>query len=489
MLPDESSQILLRQSAVNQRLWLQMLVESASDAIVLINQDGTVAACNPGAERILGCPAAEIRGQAFSRLAVFAPAEESVLEKVWRGAAIESQAIVRRTKSGEAINGLLTAWAIEDDDGKISNVVAVIRDAPAGKQAGKALRESEERMQIAVEAAGLGTWEWHLTTNQVFWNEQHFRLFKMPVQPNPLTPDAFFAHVAPEERERIEQLLDFAVREKGVFDTSFRVLLENNETRWMSGYGRTIEDADGRATKMSGVMFDCTETRRAEDARRSRDLLQKLVRAGENERKRFARDLHEGLGQQLTALRLRLETIRLLRAGDTEICSKIDDAQTLARVIDRAVDFLSWKLRPATLDDFGLVPALERYVKEWSDHTGITAKLLTANLPKVRLLPELETHLYRIAQEALNNTGKHARAQSAQVLLEKRGDAIVLIIADDGSGFNPDDKTERRQNIGLCAMRERAELLGGTLEIESSPGSGTVIVARVLFMPERRAAQ
>jgi signal transduction histidine kinase len=208
-------------------------------------------------------------------------------------------------------------------------------------------------------------------------------------------------------------------------------------------------------------------------------MLQKLVSAQEDERKRIARDLHDQLGQQMTALRLKLEATRKLCDDNDEICGKLDEIQLIARDIDADVDFLAWELRPAALDDLGLSVSLKRYVKEWTQHSGITAEFHSAGIEQIRLISEAETNLYRIAQEAFNNIWKHARANHASALLERRENSVVLIVEDNGKGFDVEDKNNRNKGIGLIGMQERATLIGGTLEIESAPNQGTTIFVRV----------
>jgi len=206
------------------------------------------------------------------------------------------------------------------------------------------------------------------------------------------------------------------------------------------------------------------------------------VRAQEEERKRIARDLHDELGQQLTALRLKLQTARKM-SQDEILSGKLDEMQLIARQIDDGVDFLAWELRPTVLDDLGLFVALDKYVSEWSHFSGVRAELLGSSLKKTRFQPEAEMNLYRIVQEALNNVHKHAGAKSVEIILERRENLIVLIISDNGKGFEPEVKVNRSKGIGLIGMRERAALIGGTLEIESAPGEGTSIYVRVPFDP------
>ena len=200
----------------------------------------------------------------------------------------------------------------------------------------------------------------------------------------------------------------------------------------------------------------------------------------EDERRRIARDLHDHFGQQMTALRLNLAAIRD-RAEDASIIELAQNADQLAEQLDGDVDFLAWDLRPAALDDVGLADTLRRFMQEWSAHYGIGVDFHTAGLDGDRLAPVVETNLYRIAQEAMNNVYKHARASHVDVILERRGAKVVLIIEDDGTGFDAAKAAENTDSkeLGLSGMRERATLVGGTLDVETTPGKGTTVFVRV----------
>jgi len=222
-----------------------------------------------------------------------------------------------------------------------------------------------------------------------------------------------------------------------------------------------------------------TERMEAEKVQRDKEILQGLVQEQEDERKRIARDLHDALGQQLTTLKLKLELIRQLRENDEQLVSMIDETQIIAKNIDEGVDFLAWELRPSVLDDLGLFAALDKYVKEWSHHSGLSAEFINSGKNLSRFAAETEINLYRIVQEALNNTHKHAKAQRVGVILDTRDESIILIIEDNGIGFNLENEKNRSKGLGLLGIQERVALLGGTLEIESAPEQGTTIYVRV----------
>jgi PAS domain S-box-containing protein len=281
----------------------------------------------------------------------------------------------------------------------------------------------------------------------------------------------------PEDRQkRVPQNeMQTALQEGCAEDERFHIRKDGTRF-YASGILSPLKDS--RLKGFVKVARDMTAQIAAANATREKEMLQKLVKAQEDERKRIARDLHDELGQQLTGLRLKIVNAENL-CRDKAVADELKKIQSIAEQIDQGVDFLAWELRPAALDDLGLFAALEKYVREWSHYSGVTAEFLTSNIEKVRFAPEAETNLYRIAQEALNNVHKHAAAKTVEIALKKRDNLIVLIIEDDGRGFDPQDNKNREKGIGLIGMQERALLLGGEFEIESAPGRGTSVFVRV----------
>jgi signal transduction histidine kinase len=202
--------------------------------------------------------------------------------------------------------------------------------------------------------------------------------------------------------------------------------------------------------------------------------LRRVIDAQELERARLARELHDETGQALTSILLGLKSIRA--APDTKAAERAEaDVRELIVQALQDVRALAVELRPAALDDFGLVPALERLAETFSARSGIAAAF-EPNLGATRLPPEAETLVYRLVQEALTNVVKHAAATSVSIVLTRHAAEVTALIEDDGRGF---DRADVRDGaLGLIGMRERLALLGGTLSIESSP-SGTTLVAHV----------
>ncbi|HUQ87482.1 MAG TPA: GAF domain-containing protein [Vicinamibacterales bacterium] len=208
-------------------------------------------------------------------------------------------------------------------------------------------------------------------------------------------------------------------------------------------------------------------------------LFERLVSVQEDERRRIARDIHDQLGQQMTALRMNLEATRL--SDDARARGeRLRRSMQLAEELDRSIDFLTSELRPSALDHFGLPAALRQLVCGWSDRFSIAAEFEAVRVDGLRLPHDIEANLYCLTQEALHNIVKHAAATHVAMILEIRDEQdIVLIVQDNGRGFAVSDAQRQMGGLGLGIMRERALLLGGVLEIDTAPGRGTAISVRI----------
>jgi signal transduction histidine kinase len=207
----------------------------------------------------------------------------------------------------------------------------------------------------------------------------------------------------------------------------------------------------------------------------SRDVVGRVVAAQELERKRLARELHDETGQALTSILLGLKPLEQALAGD-EGRAAIAAVRDLVVSTLKDVRRLAVELRPSALDDFGLVPALERLIETFREQTGIQVDL-ESRLGEKRLPSGVETALYRIVQEALTNVVKHSGAGRVSVVLTDKDGSVNALVEDDGRGFDP--ASARDEGLGLVGMRERLALVGGRLRIESGAGKGTTLVAEV----------
>jgi signal transduction histidine kinase len=217
------------------------------------------------------------------------------------------------------------------------------------------------------------------------------------------------------------------------------------------------------------------EQERAEREQLRAQLLEKVITAQEEERRRIARELHDETGQALTSLMVRLQ---MMNQQAPELKPQIDDLRNgLAETLDN-IHNLAMELRPSVLDDLGLAAAVQRYVQDYNRRHPVQVDLLAVGLDEERLPPPVETAVYRIIQESLTNIARHAQAHNASVLLERRNGRVRAIVEDDGIGFDP-QQAAQSERLGVYGMRERAELLNGTLTIETEPGQGTSVFVEV----------
>lgn len=236
------------------------------------------------------------------------------------------------------------------------------------------------------------------------------------------------------------------------------------------------QELNANAEKNTSLVAEIKDRRAAEE--KITALFRRLVAAQDEERLRIARDIHDELGQAMTALKMNLEALDGISPSAESFPALLHRSQALVRDLDRAIDFLTWQLRPA-IDQVSLSTALGGLVKSWSERFGIPAEFVAKG--EHDLPPDVQEHLYRVTQEALHNVAKHAAANHVSVMVEGRAAELVLLIEDDARGFSEVDAPGRSQEsgLGLTSMRERAALVGGSLTVESAVGQGTSIYVRV----------
>lgn len=264
------------------------------------------------------------------------------------------------------------------------------------------------------------------------------------------------------------------------------------KTSWSQGYECRI---DGRSIGIDAVVQavvtersridpgsvrwhfqDITPRKHAERA--NRELLQRLLTSQENERRRISREIHDQLGQELTAISFGLKDLEAAISEESPARRRLGTLKEAVDRLGRKAHELAFDLRPAALDDLGLPAAIEAFVQRWSHQTGIPVGLHFASGYTKPVATEAASAIYRVVQEALNNVAKHANASNASVIIEGGPAQLMALIEDDGQGFDA-DLNGRTGGLGLLGMYERLSLVGGSLQIESSPGRGTTIRARI----------
>jgi two-component system, chemotaxis family, CheB/CheR fusion protein len=279
----------------------------------------------------------------------------------------------------------------------------------------------------------------------------------------------YLTHVLPyrSRENRIDGVVitfvDITVRKRAE-----RALLESEDS--LRDLNQTLEQR---------VAARSAELERESAARR--EVLRRLVTAEEEERKRISRELHDRMGQHLTGLLLGLRSAQG-ESASPRLTERLQELERLAGETAGDVQSMAVELRPPALDALGLVAALENHLAEWSDRHGIDHDLHARGLGGVRLSREVEITLYRVVQEGLTNVLKHASATRVDLILELREGVVRLVLEDNGAGFDVEQvltSAEKARRLGVRGMQERVALLGGELQIESSPGHGTTLYVRL----------
>jgi PAS domain S-box-containing protein len=405
---------------------------------------------------------------------------KALKDAVERGQPYEGEFQLRH-KAGHYITVLTRGLPIRrEEDGRLVRIVGTHLDITQRKRTELALRESEERLTLAFAGAQEGIWDWNLETNAVVYSSRWKQMLGYGDDEIEPYISAWERLVHPADRATADRAHESVTRGQPTYEAEFRLRHKDGHYVHVLSRGFPVRrDAGGPVIRIVGTHFDLTERRKREAEHARTELLAHLVFVQEDERRRIARDMHDQFGEQLTALSLRIALLTEACAPRADLAGHLAALETIAQRLDRDVDQLVWQLRPTALDDLGLRAALTNYIQEWSQRAHIAAELHTSGLLDDRLAPEVETALYRIAQEALNNVAKHSSARRVEVILERRAECVLLILEDDGVGFEPAHSAADRHGFGLVGMQERAALVGASLAIESTPGKGATILVRM----------
>lgn len=363
------------------------------------------------------------------------------------------------------------------------------------------LEQREERLKLAQRAGGIGSFDFNFETGKLIWSDELEALFGMEPGGFSGETEAWIAAAHPHDRELVRAKLQASSDRDSEFE--YRIVRADDAVRWMVQKGHTYCDATGAAKRMIGVVRDVTErvSTQAELARyrvhleelvkertaQLRELSAHLQSVREDEKRHIAREVHDELGGVLTGLKMDGSWLRRkLVDADASIQAKLDAMLQLVDAAIAAVRKIQTTLRPALLDDLGLVPALEWQAQDFERHSGIGCHVM-AEIGEAAIAPARAIALFRVFQEALTNVARHANASRVNVRLSHSGDCVVMEISDDGRGM----QSVRLDDIsrhGLRGMRERALYLGGELTVESAAGGGTTVTIKLPDLPDARTS-
>ncbi|HSL17235.1 MAG TPA: response regulator [Methylomirabilota bacterium] len=359
----------------------------------------------------------------------------------------------------------------------------------------EAVRTSREHLEWVLERTGVGTWFNEMPLNRLNWDLQSRRQFFVPDDAEP-TIELFWSRLHPDDREPTRLAVERAIREHGLYEIDHRAVCpETGEIRWIRSTGQATYDADGTPLRFDGINYDITDRKRAEAGLRRltetleqqvaertavaerraldlRRLASELSDAEHRERKRLAKLLHDDVQQLLSAVRFSLDVAPRVPADQLEDhVRKIDEMVVTCQETARS---LTYELSPPILQAGTLVEVAEWLVRWFGEHHGLRVDLNVAGQ-----VPAASEHgkvlLFQVLREVLFNVVKHSGTLVARVDLSTRNGFLVVVVEDDGGGFDPqavESRLQRPTSFGLFNIRERLDALGGGLVIDATPQRG-----------------
>lgn len=353
--------------------------------------------------------------------------------------------------------------------------IAII-DITDRRQSDLQLKETKERLEMALDASVAGTWQLELQTEQISLDEFSCEIYGLPYSENIQTIDTFVKMIHPEDRRRASKRFGEAISHKWDLDVEYRIVKPDESIAYISARGHVIE-ADNAVMCFVGILLDITERKQLEkEAQRlkeehQKNILNTVFLTQENERKRISEALHDSVSQLLYGIKLKLQDYKK-SDKNAVVFSELN------KLIDQAVKEtrdISFELAPSVLNDFGLPIAIEEMTSRLnSSKLKITTKISGF---KDRLDLNKELSIFRIVQELINNVLKHAKASLLIVELHRKNKGLLIHVKDNGEGF--DEKDLNVAGSGLHSIKNRLDLLSGNMEIESSSESGTTV--KIIF--------
>jgi PAS domain S-box-containing protein len=395
-------------------------------------------------------------------------------------AVVESEQAIA-TAQGERVQ-MVVKFPILDGDGGIAAIGGVASDITERKRAEQALLERRSLLAQTQSLAGLGSWEWDPGSGRFSWSDELYRIFGL--EPRSFEPsfEAYLDRVHPEDRRMSGTVVARALADGRGFKHEERIVRADGVERLVRTHGQIVRDDEGRPLKLIAACLDITEQRHAEAELQS--LTRRLVQAEESERRRIAGELHDRVGQTLSALNINLDILlgMLGEKAPADVRMRLRDSLALVDGTLQSIENVMADLRPPLLEEYGVGAALGWHAEEFSRRTGIAIEFQDLAKQKNRQLRrEAAVALFRISQEALNNVAKHANARNVTLQVEPDGGDMLLTIRDDGAGFDAAEVRQRSSRYGMTTMKERVLAAGGSLQVDSAPGKGTTLRARVPF--------
>lgn len=468
------------------------IIDQIHDAVITLDTAQRVTSWNKGAERLFGYTAEQASGQPIGF--VFPDESRRVVEDEVIGSTREKGnhwvELPVKGSDGRSLFAHLALSVLRQSEGLITGIILYAKDVTDRRTAEEALRNREADLELALNAAQMGTWNWHLATNEANWCPRAAQLLGLVSSPSPGTFDRYVGALHPDDQVRVRECLERAVADRTSYEAEYRCVRQDGAVQWVSEKGQVLVSADNRPVRLTGTVMDITERKEAE-ARLSaaheqlRRLAKNLVEAEEEERGRVSRELHDEFAQILSGLAFGLARLgRQLeeRFQDRDAGDLADEITSMEGLVTRmmlSTRRIAAGLRPSILDELGLIASLQWLAKDFESRLKIPCEIsIGGALAEQPFDATLSVTMFRITQELLTNVARHAQASRVLIDVITADGKLVLTVHDNGRGITEED-VNNPGSLGLRGIRERLAVLGGEVEIQGVPGEGTSIQARI----------
>jgi PAS domain S-box-containing protein len=358
-----------------------------------------------------------------------------------------------------------------DGQGKLLRVVGIVADITDQKLTEEALRASEERLRLAQKVARIGTFERNIRTGVNTWTAEMESMYGLPPGGFGQTRADFENLVHPDDREKVMELLDDAIRTGQPANAEWRAIWPDGSVHWIAGRWQVLMDESGEPSRVVGVDMDITERKLAEEA--LSNMTRNLVEAQEQERARIARELHDDVNQRLALLTIELEQ---LSEDPSRVRRRLQELKERITNISTDIHAVAHDLHSSKLEYLGVAAGMKSWCREFAERRKLEVDCRHG--VRSALPTEIGLCLFRVLQQALDNAAKHSGVKRIEVQLHEEPGEVHLIVSDSGRGFDV-EAVKQGKGLGLTSMRERVRLVNGTIAIASRPMGGTTIHVRV----------
>lgn len=466
------------------------IIDQIHDAVITMDLEERVTSWNKGAERLFGYTSEEALGQ---HMCFLHPddyhdllRDEVIIPLKQNGN--HSVELRVKGKNRERFFAHLALSVLRHAEGKMTGIIAYAKDITDRKVAEDALRNREADLELALNAAQMGTWNWHITSNEVNWCERAAGLFGVGSQRSSGTFDSYLSCVHPDDRRRVRECLQEALALGPTYEIEYRCVWQDGTVHWLVEKGKVLVNQNEQPVRVTGAVMDVTQRKEAESRlclahKQLRRLAKSLVEAEEEERGRLSRELHDEFAQILSGLAFGLARLgrQLQERFHADASADLeDDIRSMEALVNRMIlstRRIATGLRPSILDQLGLIASLHWLVRDFESRLKIPCQIsISDEIAAQPFDSTLSITIFRITQELLTNVARHAQASRVVIDVITTAGQLILTVHDNGKGITEED-IYNSSSLGLRGIRERLALLGGEVEIHGLPGEGTSIQA------------